>query len=219
MDWIKIPIDDILFTERKEWQTFAIIKYQALYSQLEIKPNEIQLKRILTKREYVFIEKNHEIVDNLIEKAIKSTENKRKSEKIRYNKIKDLDKNLQADCKQTASSPREQVRLDKIRLDKIREDIGEKSKRFIPPTIDEVTYYCQERNNGIDAQRFIDFYSARGWIIGKNKMKDWRAAVRTWEGKNKQDNKKDDIVWTRPSDGWTFTAEEFKKQYGRNFGE
>jgi len=44
-----------------------------------------------------------------------------------------------------------------------------------------VVAYCRERNNGIDPQRFIDFYSAKGWMIGKNKMKDWKAAVRTWE--------------------------------------
>lgn len=56
---------------------------------------------------------------------------------------------------------------------------------FTPPTPDEVTSYCKERNNNIDAQRFIDFYQAKGWMIGKNKMKDWRAAVRTWEKESK----------------------------------
>ena len=61
--------------------------------------------------------------------------------------------------------------------------------RFTPPTYDEVFNYCVERNNGIDAQRFIDFYSAKGWLVGKNKMKDWRAAIRTWEkGNSKNSN-------------------------------
>ncbi len=53
--------------------------------------------------------------------------------------------------------------------------------RFIPPTVEQVAEYCRERDNGIDAERFVDYYTARGWIIGKGKMKDWRAAVRTWE--------------------------------------
>jgi hypothetical protein len=44
-----------------------------------------------------------------------------------------------------------------------------------------VKEYCRERNNGIDAEAFIDFYESKGWFIGKNKMKDWKAAVRTWE--------------------------------------
>lgn len=55
---------------------------------------------------------------------------------------------------------------------------------FKPPTLEEVKEYCWERNNGIDAQSFIDFYSSKGWMIGKNKMKDWKAAVRTWEQRN-----------------------------------
>ena len=52
---------------------------------------------------------------------------------------------------------------------------------FTPPTVEEVRDYCLERNNGIDPESFIDFYSSKGWMIGKNKMKDWKAAVRTWE--------------------------------------
>lgn len=54
---------------------------------------------------------------------------------------------------------------------------------FTPPTIEEVKEYCKERKNNVDAERFIDFYTMKGWFVGKNKMKDWKAAVRTWEGK------------------------------------
>lgn len=53
--------------------------------------------------------------------------------------------------------------------------------RFVPPTLDEVKSYCEDRNNGVDAGKWYDFYSSKGWMIGKNKMKDWKAAVRTWE--------------------------------------
>ena len=55
------------------------------------------------------------------------------------------------------------------------------ASRFTPPTVEEVQAYCRERQNNVDPQRFIDYYTARGWLIGKNKMKDWKAAVRTWE--------------------------------------
>ena len=54
-------------------------------------------------------------------------------------------------------------------------------KRFKPPTVDEVKAYCIERQNNVDAERFIDYYTANGWKVGKNTMKDWKAAVRTWE--------------------------------------
>lgn len=53
--------------------------------------------------------------------------------------------------------------------------------RFIPPTIEEVSAYCIERGNSVNPQRFIDHYTSNGWMVGKNKMKDWKAAVRTWE--------------------------------------
>lgn len=56
-----------------------------------------------------------------------------------------------------------------------------KAERFVPPTEEEVLAYCRERGNSVDAVSFVAFYSAKNWMIGKNKMKDWRAAVRTWE--------------------------------------
>lgn len=60
-------------------------------------------------------------------------------------------------------------------------------KRFTPPTVDEVRAYCKERGNRVDPQRFVDFYTANGWTQGRGKpIKDWRAAVRTWEARDKQ---------------------------------
>ena len=58
---------------------------------------------------------------------------------------------------------------------------GVKHKRFTPPSLEEVKGYCQERGNSVDPQAFIDFYTSKGWKIGKETMKDWQAAVRTWE--------------------------------------
>lgn len=52
---------------------------------------------------------------------------------------------------------------------------------FTPPTVEEISAYCRERNNRVNAKRFIDFYESKGWMIGKNSMKSWQAAVRTWE--------------------------------------
>lgn len=63
--------------------------------------------------------------------------------------------------------------------------VDESSKRFIPPTVDMVSEYCLERNNSVDPEEFVDFYTSKGWLIGKNKMKDWKAAVRTWERSSK----------------------------------
>lgn len=74
-------------------------------------------------------------------------------------------------------------------------DISE-TKKFIKPTVEEIKNYCIERKNNIDAQRFYDYYSSNGWVVGKNPMKDWKAAIRTWErndfsnkANNKEENK------------------------------
>lgn len=54
-------------------------------------------------------------------------------------------------------------------------------RRFTPPSLEEVRDYCRDRGNAVDPGKFIDFYESKGWMVGKNKMKDWKAAVRTWE--------------------------------------
>ena len=55
------------------------------------------------------------------------------------------------------------------------------NRGFVKPTVEDVRAYCTERNNNVDAESFVDFYESKGWMVGKNKMKDWKAAVRTWE--------------------------------------
>ena len=71
------------------------------------------------------------------------------------------------------------------------------SHRFIPPTIDEVRAYCAENGYTVDADRFVDYYTSNGWKVGKNPMKDWKAAVRTWNGKEKSNGKiEHEPLWT-----------------------
>lgn len=101
---------------------------------------------------------------------------------------------------QSVDEPMTQGRLGKERLvqdsigkgniEGVAEDINvpskpTRAKRFVPPTVDEVRAYCLERGNGIDPQKFVDHYTSNGWMVGKNKMKDWKAAVRTWEQREK----------------------------------
>ena len=69
--------------------------------------------------------------------------------------------------------------------------------RFVPPTEDEVRSYCTEKGYTVDADRFVDYYTSNGWKVGKNPMKDWKAAVRTWNGKEKPDGKAEHKpLWT-----------------------
>ena len=72
--------------------------------------------------------------------------------------------------------------------DKDKDEEKKKRTKFAPPSVAQVSEYCLERQNGIDAQAFVDWYKANGWKVGKNPMKDWKAAVRTWEQRRKQDH-------------------------------
>ena len=72
--------------------------------------------------------------------------------------------------------------------DKDKDESITRARRFTPPTLEEVEAYVCERGASVDAQKFIDFYTSKGWMIGKNPMKDWKAAVRTWENREDTDN-------------------------------
>lgn len=90
---------------------------------------------------------------------------------------------LDTGCIQDVSKLDTQVRLGKESIGK--DNNKGKTKRFTPPTLEEVKAYCEERHNTVDAERFIDYYSANGWVQGKGKpIKDWKACIRTWEKNN-----------------------------------
>ena len=72
-------------------------------------------------------------------------------------------------------------RIEENKTEKKKTDQKREVKRFAPPTLEEVRAYCEERGNNVDPDRFIDYYTSNGWRVGKNPMKDWKAAVRSWE--------------------------------------
>lgn len=106
-------------------------------------------------------------------------------------KTKQGESKPQANGKQTASK-KEKEKEKELEIEneieiEVENDSSPKpsqKKKFRVPTVSEVAAYCQERNNGIDAQRFVDHYQAKGWKVGKEPMQDWQAAVRTWERKD-----------------------------------
>lgn len=90
-------------------------------------------------------------------------------------------------------------------------DIKKNTKeKFIPPTVEDVRAYCEERKNKVDPEMFIDFYESKGWMVGKNKMKNWKACVRTWEKKDGR-GKQDDDGGSTKTEYTDEEIEEFKK--------
>ena len=69
--------------------------------------------------------------------------------------------------------------------------------RFIPPTVEDVKQYCFDHGYTVDAERFVSYYESNGWMVGRNKMKSWQAAVRTWNGKEQPSGKTEhNHLWT-----------------------
>lgn len=103
--------------------------------------------------------------------------------------------------------PQDKKRIEENRTDKNR-DVG----RFAPPTTEEVKAYVNEMGYRMDSQRFVDFYSSKGWMVGKTKMRDWKAAVRGWAARERNSNAgKQDTSFGRPTDYDAMTRE---MQYG-----
>lgn len=145
------------------------MQYSSLGEIPEFEGNE----RYLWGAAKAMIDNQRQSYENKVTGAAKARE---KRTDINNNNI-DI-KNNQNDIK--LISTQEKIRKEKIREDKIT------TMRFTPPSIEEVKAYCNERGNNVDPQTFVDFYEAKGWMVGSNRMKDWRACVRTWE-KNRVD--------------------------------
>lgn len=114
--------------------------------------------------------------------------------------------NVQTNLRQISdkSTPEIEIELEKdIEIEKeihsSAKSTTTKRKRFEKPTLSQITQYCLERNNNVNAEQFFDHYESNGWKVGKNSMKDWKAAVRTWERSeyrkpNSKKNSKEDAI-------------------------
>jgi predicted phage replisome organizer len=126
---------------------------------------------------------------------------RRISEERKQNKLTQS-RNLEEICKK--STPEIEIELEKdIEIEKeihsSAKSTTTKRKRFEKPTLSQITQYCLDRNNNVNAEQFFDYYESNGWKVGKNSMKDWKAAVRTWERSeyrkpNSKKNSKEDAI-------------------------
>ena len=114
----------------------------------------------------------------------------------------------------TDGTQKKNIKNEKNVKEKDSTNVESKKKRYIiPPPVEDVAAYCAERNNGIDAQTFLDYYQSRGWMTGNTKIKDWQAAVRTWERKDREGNYGRTRRNEKPPETDEY-ASEFYKQLG-----
>ena len=112
--------------------------------------------------------------------------------------------NVQTNLRQISEKSPPEIEIEKeIKIEKEIDSSAKstttKRKRFEKPTLSEIKQYCIERNNNVNAAHFYDYYESNGWKVGKNSMKDWKAAVRTWERSeyrkpNSKKNSKEDAI-------------------------
>lgn len=159
-----------------------------------------------------------EIVDNLIHVSnwekyqnVEGMEKIRKQNRLRVQRFRDKQKEFQELPEPNVTGNVTVTLRNAIDIDKKEDKELDKNKktnsRFAPPTVEQVKAYCLERGNSVDAETFVDFYTAKGWKVGRDTMKDWKACVRTWE---KRDNKPKGLAATS-NEYTTLTAEQRKK--------
>lgn len=120
-----------------------------------------------------------------------------------------LQNNNKVACEKSESNININKNINKnININK-NKNINSKRGGFTPPTLSEVQAYCKERNNNVNAETFVNFYQSKDWYVGKNKMKDWKAAVRTWENKSRQENKQQEPELDSDLDKYRMLANQF----------
>ena len=129
------------------------------------------------------------LIERMLIKDEKS-ETASKAANIRWENYR-KNQQLNANALQTHSESNADAMLIKLSKEKLSKEKEIKDKENIPPVFEELKQYCTERNNGIDPQKFYDYYESKGWVVGRTKMKSWKASVRTWEnnGFSKQNDK------------------------------
>jgi len=90
-----------------------------------------------------------------------------------------------------------------------------KRDRFTPPTVAEIRDYCQERGYGLDPLDFYEFYACKGWMVGRNKMADWKMAVNRWEREDKRKRPNRPVNSNTYADKWAAKAAAKKAQNAR----
>lgn len=159
----------------------SVLFYRSFYDALKNIPSDERIKVYDAIMEYGMYDRNPDLdgvalAIFLLAKPQIDANNKRYENGCKAKKKRTVSE-TEANTKQDSS----ECEAKEKEKEKEKEKVKDNNKIFKPPSVDDVRAYCTERGNNVDPQSFVDFYESKGWMIGKNKMKDWKAAVRTWE--------------------------------------
>ncbi len=169
------------------WYRLMSICNKAGWSEWVTVGNQRLMATLQMSREASFIKARDELIKaGLIEyqKGKKGCPNKYRMVSFTFkNEVQSVVKSVvQNVVKSEVQTEVESVAIYKLKQNETKEkDANASKKKFAPPSLEEVEAYCKERGNTVDAAQFIDFYASKGWLVGKVVMKDWKAAIRTWE--------------------------------------
>lgn len=149
-----------------------------------------------------------EVVDNIlmisnwekyqsVEKLERLKEQRKEINARYYQKKKALELENKTSYKISDKTRQDITDIDKELDIEVDKENNNKTKRFKKPSVEEIETYCNERNNNINPNAFYDYYESKDWMIGKNRMKDWKAAIRTWERNTGGKNEKKGINITK----------------------
>lgn len=188
MHWIKVYSKHYLGTNLSLLETGAMIKIQLLTAHLERIPTDKELYREVSEptcrsladkledQSTTLAEVLHKVCEDVAKVLHKKSEDTARKQKQR--------KEAKNDGMSGVTPPLiDKSREDK--KDKRREDSGNK---FTPPSLEVVIKYIKEKGyKHVDSDRFVSYYESNGWMVGKNKMKDWKASLRGWESREKEE--------------------------------
>ena len=134
--------------------------------------------------------------------------------------------NVQTNLRQISDKNPPEIELEieleiEKEIDSSAKSTTTKRKRFEKPTLSQITQYCIERNNNVNAEQFYDYYESNGWKVGRNSMKDWKATLRNWNRNNFNEKSKSSSK-TKNEEQWEYLKELYEKEisedeYKRNF--
>lgn len=144
--------------------------------------------------EFTIWQKIQRRIDGEAKKYAEISEKRREAAQRRYSRYGD-----KANAETAQQEPTKITNAETAEQPQATEN-KDKRPTFTKPTVEEIDAYCKERKNGIDAQAFFDFYESKGWKVGAVKMRDWRASVRTWEQRHREERHKAGGIWGKENE-------------------